>query len=127
MKVPTRRRNEPSYQDVKKFVESEVANLLAVLKATPETTKSALPNHLKELTLTPTVVEGKQLYAVTGAVNMAPAQERVMQVVARDGIEPPTPAFSGLLTVKAKWFRIREMQVGQELTRISDLVPVGTV
>ena len=27
-------------------------------------------------------------------------------VVARDGIEPQTPAFSGLLTDQAKWFRI---------------------
>ena len=27
-------------------------------------------------------------------------------VVARDGIEPPTPAFSGLLTDQAKWFGI---------------------
>ena len=27
-------------------------------------------------------------------------------MVARDGIEPPTPAFSGLLTDNAKWFRI---------------------
>ena len=27
-------------------------------------------------------------------------------VVARDGIEPPTPAFSGLLTDTVKWFRI---------------------
>ena len=26
-------------------------------------------------------------------------------MVARDGIEPPTPAFSGLLTDSAKWFR----------------------
>jgi hypothetical protein len=26
--------------------------------------------------------------------------------VARDGIEPPTPAFSGLLTDSAKFFRI---------------------
>jgi len=30
-------------------------------------------------------------------------------IVARDGIEPPTPAFSGPLTVSRKWFeRIRE-------------------
>src|SRR5947208_14033406 len=28
-------------------------------------------------------------------------------MVARDGIEPPTPAFSGLLIDKAKWFRMR--------------------
>ena len=27
-------------------------------------------------------------------------------MVARDGIEPPTPAFSGLLTDSAKWFGI---------------------
>jgi hypothetical protein len=27
--------------------------------------------------------------------------------VARDGIEPPTPTFSGLLADKAKWFEIR--------------------
>ena len=26
-------------------------------------------------------------------------------MVARDGIEPPPPAFSGLLTDSAKWFR----------------------
>ena len=30
----------------------------------------------------------------------------VENVVARDGIEPPTPAFSGLLTDCVKWFRI---------------------
>ena len=29
-----------------------------------------------------------------------------LKLVARDGIEPPTPAFSGLLTDNAKWFRI---------------------
>jgi len=27
-------------------------------------------------------------------------------VVARDGIEPPTPAYSGPLTELAKWFEI---------------------
>ncbi len=31
---------------------------------------------------------------------------RVMEMVARDGLEPPTPAFSGLLIDKAKRFRI---------------------
>jgi hypothetical protein len=29
-----------------------------------------------------------------------------LKMVARDGIEPPTPAFSGLLTDSSKWFRI---------------------
>jgi len=31
---------------------------------------------------------------------------KLLKTVARDGIEPPTPAFSGLLTDTAKWFRI---------------------
>jgi hypothetical protein len=30
---------------------------------------------------------------------------KTLKMVARDGIEPPTPAFSGLLTDSAKWFR----------------------
>jgi len=29
-------------------------------------------------------------------------------LVARDGIEPPTPAFSGPLTESPKWFEINE-------------------
>ena len=48
-------------------------------------------------------------------------------VVARDGIEPPTPAFSGLLTDNVKWFRIN----GSLWWRISYakrlLVPIGIV
>jgi len=31
---------------------------------------------------------------------------RTFDLVAREGIEPPTPAFSGLLIDNAKWFRI---------------------
>jgi hypothetical protein len=30
----------------------------------------------------------------------------IENTVARDGTDPPTPAFSGLLTDTAKWFRI---------------------
>jgi hypothetical protein len=33
---------------------------------------------------------------VSGDVDLFGGDERVMQLVARDGIEPPTPAFSGL-------------------------------
>ena len=36
-------------------------------------------------------------------------------MVARDGIEPPTPAFSGQLTVSRKWF---EIKVSFENTRL---------
>jgi len=31
--------------------------------------------------------------------------------VARDGIEPPTPAFSGPLTESPKWFEINQMSL----------------
>ena len=36
----------------------------------------------------------------------APAEDVAMQVVARDGLDPPPPAFSGPLIDIAKWFRI---------------------
>jgi len=36
-------------------------------------------------------------------------------MVARDGIEPPTPAFSGPLTDSPKWF---EIKVSLENTRL---------
>jgi hypothetical protein len=38
--------------------------------------------------------------------NSASEACKLLKVVARDGIEPPTPAFSGLLADNAKWFRI---------------------
>ena len=37
------------------------------------------------------------MFEVSGAVNLLGGKD-VMLMVARDGIEPPTPAFSGLLT-----------------------------
>src|SRR5580698_11619419 len=41
-------------------------------------------------------------------------------MVARAGIEPPTPAFSGLLTDTAKWFRIkRRLLLEKELWKSS--------
>jgi len=46
--------------------------------------------------LTPTVQDGRKLYRVSGNVNLLPDVESGMLLVARDGIEPPTPAFSGL-------------------------------
>ena len=33
---------------------------------------------------------------------------KLLKLVARDGIEPPVPAFSGLPADEAKWFRISE-------------------
>ncbi len=57
--------------------------------------EAALQKHLPLLFLTPTLREGKALYQVSGRTNLAGDGNRVMQLVARDGIEPPTPAFSG--------------------------------
>jgi hypothetical protein len=54
--------------------------------------RSALSKHLGRLVLTPTLKNGKKIFRVTGAVNLQPGNG-VMQLVARDGIEPPTPAF----------------------------------
>jgi hypothetical protein len=36
-------------------------------------------------------------------------------LVARDGIEPPTPAFSGPLTESPKWFAVNGSHEGKEL------------
>ena len=36
-------------------------------------------------------------------------------MVARDGIEPPTPAFSGPLTDSPKWFESTDVTKGIEL------------
>lgn len=57
--------------------------------------KNALMKHVGKLILTPTFREDKRLFRVSGNLQMADTNG-VMQVVARDGIEPPTPAFSGL-------------------------------
>jgi hypothetical protein len=54
-----------------------------------------LMKHVKQLVLTPKETPTGPRYAVTGSIEI-PALNGVMPVVARDGIEPPTPAFSGL-------------------------------
>ncbi len=58
--------------------------------------KGAIAKHLGRLVLTPEVREGRPVYKVTGSLTIPDAEYCRMQVVARDGIEPPTPAFSGL-------------------------------
>ena len=59
--------------------------------------REALAKHLGKLVLTPAMRDGRPLYTVEGSVSVLGGTERCrMQLVARDGIEPPTPAFSGL-------------------------------
>lgn len=57
--------------------------------------RSALQKHIRQLVLTPVSRDGRKVYRVSGEVNLAGSDGCVMQVVARDGLEPPTPAFSG--------------------------------
>ncbi len=83
--------------------------------------KNALMKHMRRLVLTPTMMEGKKLFRVTGGIQV-PRPNGVMQVVARDGLEPPTPAFSGLLTDNAKWFGI---SAGDSCKRSSGKVTLG--
>ena len=59
--------------------------------------RAALRKHVGRLTLTPTVKDGRRVFEVSG--NFSPTGDQpdgAMRLVARDGIEPPTPAFSGL-------------------------------
>ena len=49
---------------------------------------------------------------------------KFLKTVARDGIEPPTPAFSGLLTDNAKWFRI---SAGNSWKRSYERVVLGLI
>ena len=48
-------------------------------------------------------------------------------MVARDGIEPPTPAFSGLLTDSAKWFRISAGHSCKRSFKLGVLGPFGII
>ena len=60
--------------------------------------KTALERHVGKLVLTPLVRDSRPLYSVSGKISVPEGDFEMcrMQVVARDGIEPPTPAFSGL-------------------------------
>ena len=50
---------------------------------------------MKELVLTPKETEDGKVYEVTGEWQLLPEKKCVILVVARDGVEPPPPAFSG--------------------------------
>jgi hypothetical protein len=61
--------------------------------------KTALAKHIGRLVLTPVMREERPVYKVTGSITVPQdggLEKCRKQLVARDGIEPPTPAFSGL-------------------------------
>jgi hypothetical protein len=66
--------------------------------------KEALATHIGKLVLTPGTSDGCPVYKVTGNLTFPAPEKCRMLKVARDGIEPPPPAFSGLSTDLPKWF-----------------------
>jgi chromosome segregation ATPase len=85
-----------SMQRLGEFVTEKTLDLQSVLKGDVAVARRALANHIEKLTLTPKKTPEGVVLEVSGDVDLFAGDERVMQLVARDGIEPPTPAFSGL-------------------------------
>ncbi len=83
--------------DLRKFVAEKALDLQGVLRADITAARQALAKHIKrKLVLTPKETLDGPVLEVSGDMDLFGGDERVMQLVARDGIEPPTPAFSGL-------------------------------
>ncbi|HEY1754442.1 MAG TPA: hypothetical protein VGG72_03535 [Bryobacteraceae bacterium] len=80
--------------EIREFVYRNVMNLQGLLHEDASRAKLALARHLGQLILKPKQTPTGPVYEVSGGLNLL-AQDVVL-VVARDGIEPPTPAFSGL-------------------------------
>jgi hypothetical protein len=82
--------------EVREFVYSSLLDLRRLLRGDAAKAKATLARHLGQLILKPTQTPAGPVYEVTGAFDLLAGNNDVMPVVARDGIEPPTPAFSGL-------------------------------
>ena len=86
-----------SIEEMEAFAHKSLLHLRDVLRQNPETARISLLKHIKRLVLTPKEMPSGTVYDVSGGIEiLVGAHKDVMQVVARDGIEPPTPAFSGL-------------------------------
>jgi site-specific DNA recombinase len=82
--------------EVRDFVYRNVMQLKELLRGDASSFKAVLARHIGQLTLNPKQTSFGAVYEVAGSLNLLPTGDDVMQVVARDGVEPPTPAFSGL-------------------------------
>jgi hypothetical protein len=85
-------------ENARRFAFENVLNLRGTLRSEDiPAARTTLQRHIGKLVLTPTLKEGQQVFEVSGNINLMPTTAKgVMEMVARDGIEPPTPAFSGL-------------------------------
>jgi site-specific DNA recombinase len=94
---------EGNMVEIREFVSKNLFQLRTFLTGDPTLAKSALTRHIKQLVLTPAQLATGPVFEVSGNVELAPntAGADVMLMVARDGIEPPTPAFSGLYSANS--------------------------
>ena len=85
-------------ESVRRFAFENVLNLRGTLRNEDiPAARTTLQRNIGQLVLTPTLKEGQCVFEVQGKIDLMPANGKgVMEMVARDGIEPPTPAFSGL-------------------------------
>ncbi len=81
-------------KDVPPAVERSLNDLRVLLVADPELSPAKLHEFIPELLLTPDQADDGTVLQVTGDGHLLTGG-CVMGMVARDGIEPPTPAFSG--------------------------------
>ena len=88
-------RSDPSSDALRRFMLDRIGNLSTLVQSDPERAKVEMAKHLPAIVLTPAQRETGPVFEVSGSWKLVP-EEDAMLVVARDGIEPPTPAFSGL-------------------------------
>lgn len=102
-----------SLELIRDFVSQKTLDIRAAFDSEPGKARQILANHIEKLVLTPRETEDGPVYDVSGDIDLfggdrtamslvvkaAPGRsggnKSVMQMVARDGIEPPTPTFSG--------------------------------
>jgi len=89
---------QTTLEEIRKFVSSNTLNLRDFLHQDASRAKAALSRHIGQLTLNPKQTPSGSIYEVSGGVNLL--NQDVMQVVARDGIEPPTVR-------KGKWTSVK--------------------
>jgi site-specific DNA recombinase len=83
-------------KQVRDFVTRELMNVPELLRCDPARTKAFLAEHLGKISLTAGCIGEEPVWNVKGEWNLLPTTADAFAMVARDGIEPPTPAFSGL-------------------------------
>lgn len=74
-----------SMQELREFVTRKAFDLTSVLRSDVPTARAALAKHLEKLVLTPKDTPDGPVFEVSGDVDLFGGDERVVQMVARDG------------------------------------------